>query len=119
MRFRFAGLTLLALLAAVPAAAQNPAATQSLRGITGAPSRTLPVRRISFERWCQEIQRYPLVRCDARQPDDLRAFDDYRMIIERYEVEFLRQREREAQVQDRVNQDAGAAARTLESAPAP
>jgi hypothetical protein len=112
------GLVLLALLA-TPAAAQNPAATQSLRGLNANPSSTFRVQRISFERWCQEIQRYPLVRCDARQPEDVRAFEDYRAIIERYEVQLLQQREKERAAQDRINQDLGSTSRTMGSAPAP
>jgi hypothetical protein len=118
MRVGLTGLIFLALMAA-PAAAQSPAATQSLRGLNGDPSRTFRVQRISFERWCQEIQRYPLVRCDARQPEDLRAFESYRTIIERYEVQLLQQREKERSVQERANQDLGSTSRILGSAPAP
>ena len=117
MRLIVLGFVATALLTgALPAGAQVPAATQSLP--SGGTTRTLPVQGISFERWCQEVQRYPLERCDARQPDDVSAFTAYRTIIERYEVDFLRQRQREQTVQESVNQDPGATVRGLESAPA-
>jgi hypothetical protein len=117
MRVGAAGLALLALVSVPPASAQNPAATQSLRPLSGG-SRILPVQRMTFDRWCQEVQRYPLLRCDARQPDDLRAFEAYRVVIERYEVEFLRDRERQRDILNRANQDPASTARNPAAPPA-
>jgi hypothetical protein len=118
MRLTVLGFVATTLLTgALPGAAQVPAATQSLP--SAGTTRILPVQRISFERWCQEVQRYPIERCDARQPEDVRTFDAYRTIVERYETDFLKQRERERSVQESINRDPGATVRGLESAPAP
>jgi hypothetical protein len=53
------------------------------------------VRTMSFELWCQQTQRYPAERCMARRPEDVKAFEDYRTVIERYELEYLKQVQRE------------------------
>ena len=63
------------------------------------------VRNISFELWCQETQRYPEERCKARGSADLQAFLDYRSAIERYEIDHLKQIQREAQIRQRTNRD--------------
>jgi hypothetical protein len=63
------------------------------------------VKTMTFESWCQETQRYPADRCLARRPDDVRAFEQYRAAIERYELQYLKQVERERQIRDSVNRD--------------
>jgi hypothetical protein len=63
------------------------------------------VKTMTFELWCQETQRYPADRCSARRPDDVRAFEQYRAAIERYELQYLKQVERERRIQDSVNRD--------------
>jgi hypothetical protein len=63
------------------------------------------VKTLTFELWCQETQRYPAERCDARRPADLAAFEAYRASIERYELQYLKQVERERQIRDSVNRD--------------
>lgn len=62
-------------------------------------------RTMNFDLWCQETQRYPVDRCMERRADDVKAFEDYRAVIERYEMELLRQRQREAETQQRLNRD--------------
>ena len=48
------------------------------------------VRTMSFELWCQDTQHYPAERCQARRPDDVAAFENYRRLIERYELDYLK-----------------------------
>jgi hypothetical protein len=48
------------------------------------------VRTMSFELWCQDTQHYPADRCQARRPDDVAAFESYRRVIERYELDYLK-----------------------------
>ena len=63
------------------------------------------VKTMTFESWCQETQRYAAERCQARLPADVRAFEDYRAAIERYELQYLKQVDRERQIRDSVNRD--------------
>lgn len=63
------------------------------------------VKTLTFELWCQETQRYPQERCDARRPADVAAFEAYRASIERYELQYLKQMDRERQIRDSVTRD--------------
>lgn len=63
------------------------------------------VKTMTFELWCQETQRYPAERCEARRPADVAAFESYRAAIERYELQYLKQVDRERQIRDAVNRD--------------
>ena len=63
------------------------------------------VKNMTFEMWCQDTQRYPMDRCQARRPADLTAFENYRAAIERYELQYLKQVERERQIRDSVTRD--------------
>ena len=63
------------------------------------------VKNMTFEMWCQETQRYPAERCQARRPADVAAFENYRAAIERYELQYLKQVERERQIRDSVTRD--------------
>ena len=56
------------------------------------------VKTLTFELWCQETQRYPTERCNARRPADVAAFEAYRASIERYELQYLKQVDRERQI---------------------
>jgi len=69
------------------------------------PALTLNVRTLDFDLWCQQTQRYAADRCSARRPEDVKAFEDYRATIERYEFDYLRQKDREEQVRTRINRD--------------
>jgi hypothetical protein len=70
------------------------------------------VKQLTFELWCQETQRYPQDRCDARRPADVAAFEAYRASIERYELQYLKQVDRERQIRDSVNRDPMQSARS-------
>ena len=99
-RMVFAVLAL--LLAGGPASAQLP----------GAPARdlsiglgTFPVRTMDFDLWCQQTQRYSADRCAARRAEDVRAFEDYRTTIERYELDHLKQVQKDQEIRTRTNRD--------------
>ncbi len=66
------------------------------------------VQSMNFDLWCQETQRYPVDRCDARLPADQREFEDYRALIERYELQYLMEQRRDAEAAERINRDYGA-----------
>jgi hypothetical protein len=83
--------------------AQNLPASPG-RGIaTGTTS--FPVRTMDFDLWCQQTQRYDAMRCMARRAEDLKAFEDYRSSIERYEIDHLRQVQRDQEIRTRTNRD--------------
>lgn len=74
------------------------------------------VKTLTFELWCQETQRYPTERCNARRPADLAAFEAYRAAIERYELQYLKQVDREKQIRNSVNRDPMQSTRSLQDA---
>ena len=51
-------------------------------------------RSISFESWCRETQHYPSDRCLARSAADVKAFENYRAALERYEPQHLKKTHR-------------------------
>jgi len=76
---RFACALVLAGLAATPAYAQ---------------AGNYPVHSLDFDIWCTEEQHLPYERCDKRLPEDVDKFEAYRDIVERYEIPYLREKER-------------------------
>lgn len=79
-------------------------APEGQRGLNlGTP--TFNVQNMDFDLWCQQTQRYPAERCSARRPEDVKAFEDYRATVERYELDFLKQQDRDQQVRARINRD--------------
>jgi len=93
-------------LCAVGAAFVAPALAQPLSGPLN-----YNVKTMTFESWCQETQRYAADRCNARQPADVKAFEDYRAAVERYELQFLKQQQRDRDTRDSVNRDPAQAVR--------
>ena len=87
------------------------ASALSILGSSAAPAQPLSgplnydVKNLTFEAWCQETQRYPAERCQARSQADLTAFENYRAAIERYELQYLKQVQRERQIRDSVTRD--------------
>jgi len=63
------------------------------------------VRSMDFDLWCQQTQRYAAERCSARRPEDVKAFEDYRSSIERYELDYLKQVQKDQDVRARTNRD--------------
>lgn len=117
MRIKASTICAAATLAAFATHAQPvspPAASRSGPEIN---NRTFDVQHMSFDLWCQETQRYSTERCDARQAADVKAFEDYRATIERYEIEFLRQRQGERDALERITRDPTDLPRALQDQP--
>ena len=72
---------------------------------------------MSFDMWCQETQHYPTDRCEARRPDDVKAFKDYRALIERYELDHLKQVQQGDELWADINRDPMQTTKNLEDAP--
>lgn len=56
------------------------------------------VYNMNFDMWCQEQQHLPAARCDKRLPEDDTAFNTYRSKIERYEIPYLKEQQRQQQL---------------------
>lgn len=52
------------------------------------------VRSLDFDIWCTEEARLPYERCEQRLPEDVQKFEAYRAIIEKFEIEHLRAKDR-------------------------
>jgi hypothetical protein len=74
-----------ALLAA--AAGLCPASAQT--------GKNYDVKTMNFDMWCQQTANLPPDRCDKRTPEDEQVFENYRAQIERYEVPYLQQQQRD------------------------
>ncbi len=77
-----------AILVVAAALLACPAQAQSTR---------YDVKTMNFDLWCQEQAKLPAERCDKRQPDDEQQFEIYRAKIEKYEVPYLKGKEKERQ----------------------
>jgi hypothetical protein len=51
------------------------------------------VKAMDFDLWCTEQQHLPYERCDKRLPEDLKKFEAYRAVVERYEIPYLQGKE--------------------------
>jgi hypothetical protein len=60
--------------------------------------RNYDVKTMNFDLWCQEQAHLPAARCDKRTPEDEKSFQAYRTQIERYEVPYLQQRQRDLSI---------------------
>jgi hypothetical protein len=58
-----------------------------------AQSARYPVKTMDFDLWCTEQQHLPYERCDKRLPDDVKKFEAYRAVVERYEIPYLQEKE--------------------------
>jgi len=63
------------------------------------------IKNMSFDAWCQETQQYPTDRCDARRPEDVKAFEDYRAVIERYELDYLKRVQQNEELKANIRRD--------------
>jgi hypothetical protein len=66
---------------------------------------TYDVKNLDFDLWCQQTQRYEAERCSARRPEDVKAFEDYRSSIERYELDYLKQVQKDQETRAHTNRD--------------
>jgi len=94
------------LLVIGAAALMGSAAAQPLSGPLN-----YNVKTMTFESWCQETQRYAADRCVARRPADVKAFEDYRAAVERYELQYLKQVQRDRETRENINRDPAQAVR--------
>ena len=79
--------------------------------------RNYNVRSMSFSLWCQQTQRYPLERCEERRPEDVQTFEDFRALIERYEIQYLKKVERDLAARERSKFDLTETVRGFQSMP--
>lgn len=56
------------------------------------------VQEMNFDMWCQEQQHLPPARCDKRLPEDDEAFNTYRSKIERYEIPYLQEQQKQLRI---------------------
>ena len=87
LKTRFRAIALAALMAAlfpITASAQT--------------GKNYDVKTMNFDLWCQEQAHLPAARCDKRTPEDEKTFETYRAQIERYEVPYLQQRQRDLSI---------------------
>ena len=104
MTCRLLGIT--ALLSALPWSAVFAQPLPVGPGVDLSTSQTrLNVRQMDFDLWCQQTQRYSLDRCVARRDEDVKAFEDYRTAIERYELDYLKQTQKDQDLRVRQNRD--------------
>lgn len=60
----------------------------------GAQAQHYRVHSMDFDIWCTEQQHLPYERCDKRLPEDVKKFEDYRAIVERYEIPYLQKKDK-------------------------
>lgn len=56
---------------------------------------------MDFGIWCTEEMHYSDERCDKRLPDDVKKFEAYRAIVERYQIPYLQEKDQKL----RLNRD--------------
>jgi len=83
-------LRIVSMAAATAAFFVTPASAQG--------GRNYDVKTMNFDLWCQEQAHLPVARCDKRTPEDEKTFQAYRTQIERYEVPYLQQRQRDLSI---------------------
>ncbi len=79
----------------VPAVAQDLPAPNDPQGPQDV---RYDLQNMNFDMWCQEQQHLPPERCDERLPEDDADFNAYRAKIERYEIPYLQQQQKELQL---------------------
>ena len=88
------------------AAAQTLPIAPGLDLSTGSANQTIyNVRQMDFDLWCQQTQRYSAERCTDRRLEDVKAFEDYRTAVERYELDYLKQLQRDQDIRTRTTRD--------------
>ena len=76
-----------------------PLAFWSVQALAQTPEQPYyDVHDINFDMWCQEQQHLPPDRCDKRLPQDDAAYQAYVDKIQKYEIPYLQDRERQQQL---------------------
>lgn len=60
---------------------------------------------LSFDMWCLEMRLYPSQRCDARRPEDVKAFEFYRAEVEQFDRQRATRNQRDADLKRKLNPD--------------
>ena len=71
-------------------------------GSADAQPTTYDVKTINFDLWCQEQANLPADRCDQRLPQDEERYEAFRDTIEKYEIPYLQQKQREQQIKTNI-----------------
>jgi hypothetical protein len=58
-----------------------------------AQSARYPLKTLDFDNWCTEEQHWSYDRCDKRLPDDVKRFEAYRAIVEKYEIPYYQEKD--------------------------
>jgi len=53
------------------------------------------VKSVNSDLWCQEQAKLPVARCDQRLPEDEATFNAYRATIEKYETDYIKEKNSE------------------------
>jgi hypothetical protein len=59
----------------------------------------------SFDMWCLEMKLYPSQRCDARHLEDMKAYEQYRADVEKFDNARNARAERDRALQQKLNPD--------------
>ena len=59
-------------------------------------------RNLYFDLWCQ-VQGYDKARCDERRAEDVAQFEEYWRAVERYEEQYVVERENYKNFRDELN----------------
>jgi hypothetical protein len=63
----------------------------------------------SFDMWCLEMKLYASQRCDARRSDDVKAYEQYRADVEKFDSARNTRAERDRELQQKLNPDSSSA----------
>jgi len=61
--------------------------------------RNYDITPLNFDLWCQQTAHVAPDRCDKRLPDDEAAFEAYRAKMDAYEIEYLKQKNKDARIE--------------------
>ena len=67
---------------------------------------------LGFDMWCLEIELLPEARCDMRKPEDVKTYQQYRSMMERYQQERDARARKEKEFTQRLQRDPTATTRT-------
>ena len=62
---------------------------------------------MSFDMWCLEMKLLPSARCDVRRPDDVKAYEQYRAEVEKFDSAKTSRAQRDQELQQKLNPDPG------------
>ena len=77
-------------------------------GVSGAiaqSGRNYDLPGMNFDMWCQEQAHLPASQCDKRTPEDDKAFEDFRDQVDRYEIPYLQQQQKDLAVHRDIMQN--------------